>query len=267
MGRTGPWVRREPGRACGPGRQQVLAGAGQPGCPRLVDIARGGRWRVFSGRPSCARAPVGAELPDRLAAGRTERPAPQQRGARRPHLRPGLHRPPRSATIAMNFIDPSGILIYLARVERRATWRGSSAQRLPLQPRRALDRARRLHEEMAPSRDKDRAVAAPGCALSVRGNRLICTSMTSASGGVIVIWPSLWRRPRTAVFHARHSAVRQSMPAARARAAICCRSRLAHPPPPRVVVSHGDRHLRRRGLLKPDIPRDPDDSPVGCHRC
>jgi hypothetical protein len=53
-----------------------------------------------------------------------------------------------------------------------------------------------------------------------RGTRLIRTSMTSASGGVVVIGPSLLRGPRTAVFEARHRAVRQSMPAARARAAI-----------------------------------------------
>jgi hypothetical protein len=32
--------------------------------------------------------------------------------------------------------------------------------------------------------------------------------MTSASGGVVVIGPSLLRRPTTAVFDARHSAVR-----------------------------------------------------------
>jgi hypothetical protein len=63
-------------------------------------------------------------------------------------------------------------------------------------------------------------VVAPGPCPQRRGTRLIRTSMTSASGGAAVIGPSLLRRPRTAVFEARHRAVRQSMPAARARAAI-----------------------------------------------
>ena len=40
--------------------------------------------------------PHQGHVPDRLAAGSTRRLAPQQRGARRPHLRPGRDRPPRS---------------------------------------------------------------------------------------------------------------------------------------------------------------------------
>ena len=56
--------------------------------------------------------------------------------------------------------------------------------------------------------------------------------MTSASGwGDCHRARTRLRRPRTAVFDARHSAVRRSMPAARARAAICCRSRVAIPRP------------------------------------
>jgi hypothetical protein len=35
-------------------------------------------------------------------------------------------------------------------------------------------------------------------------------------------------------------------------------------PPP--GVGHCHRHLRRRGIRKPDITRDPGDSPVDCHR-
>ena len=88
--------------------------------------------------------------------------------------------------------------------------------------------------------------------------------MTSASGGVAVIGPSLLRRPSTAVFEARHSAVRQSMPAARARTVIRCRSRVAMPrpasgrrrrpppPPSRTAAAGYIARSRRR--------------PPGCHR-
>ena len=89
--------------------------------------------------------PHQGHLPHRLAAGRTERPAPQQRRARRPHLRPGRHRPPRCD-------DRDELLRSRRRAHRLGAGRAPGqqgrnlpAQRLPLQPRRARGRARLLH--------------------------------------------------------------------------------------------------------------------------
>ena len=61
--------------------------------------------------------------------------------------------------------------------------------------------------------------------------RLTRTPIAPASGAPVVIGPSRLRRRSAAVFDARHTAVRERMPAIRARAAICCRSRLAIPRP------------------------------------
>ena len=90
--------------------------------------------------------PHQGHVPDRLAAGSARRPAAQQRGARRPPLRPGRYRPPRSD-------DRDELLRSRRRAHRFGAGRAPGqhggnlpAQRLPLQPRRAGGRARLLRQ-------------------------------------------------------------------------------------------------------------------------